>query len=183
MESKQIFKTDSPNRWRYFLGSIRLITFISVSLVGVSLLTLTNQDFIQLPRFSGPHKTVTLDSHEFHETKKKLHNIISNPLKIPKLEKVPFRKQLRGAFYVNWDPKSYNSLEKNITKLNIVFPEWIFLDKPGEENNSVYGFSTKIDSDALDLMQEKSVPVIPLITNYLDGKWNAKAIEHLVNSP
>jgi peptidoglycan-N-acetylglucosamine deacetylase len=182
MESKQIFKTDSPNRWRYFLGSIRLITFISVSLVGVSLLTLTNQDFIQLPRFSGPHKTVRLDSHEFHETKKKLHNIISNPLKIPKLEKVPFRKQLRGAFYVNWDPKSYNSLEKNITKLNIVFPEWIFLDKPGEEN-SIYGFSTKIDSDALDLMQEKSVPVIPLITNYLDGKWNAKAIEELVNSP
>lgn len=39
-----------------------------------------------------------------------------------------FSAGIRAGFYVSWDPKSYASLRQNIHNLNLVMPEWMFLD-------------------------------------------------------
>jgi hypothetical protein len=35
---------------------------------------------------------------------------------------------IRSAFYVTWDPQSFYSLQRNISRLNLVIPEWMFID-------------------------------------------------------
>jgi len=35
---------------------------------------------------------------------------------------------IRSAFYVAWDPQSFFSLQRNISKLNLVIPEWMFIN-------------------------------------------------------
>ena len=39
-----------------------------------------------------------------------------------------FSAGIRAGFYVNWSPSSLISLEQNISRLNMVLPEWFFLD-------------------------------------------------------
>src|SRR6516164_8393159 len=38
------------------------------------------------------------------------------------------RAGIRAAFFVDWDAQSYSSLEQNISRLNMVIPEWIFIN-------------------------------------------------------
>src|SRR5262249_29842383 len=39
-----------------------------------------------------------------------------------------FPAGIRAAFYVDWDAQSFLSLQQYIDKLNMVIPEWIFID-------------------------------------------------------
>ena len=70
-----------------------------------------------------------------------------------------FSAGIRAAFYVNWDPKSFSSLEQNIARLNMVVPEWFFI------NPNADTLETNIDTKALDIMNKAGVKVLPLLTN------------------
>ena len=70
-----------------------------------------------------------------------------------------FTAGVRAAFYVNWDPKSFSSLEQNIARLNMVIPEWLFI------NPNADTLETNIDTKALDIMNKAGVKVLPLLTN------------------
>ena len=70
-----------------------------------------------------------------------------------------FKAGIRAAFFVDWDAQSYSSLELNISHLNMVIPEWIFLDP---NTDTLY---TKIDQQAFDLMKRSEVKIIPMLTN------------------
>ena len=63
---------------------------------------------------------------------------------------------IRAAFYVDWDPQAFFSLQKNIDQLNMVFPEWLFID-PRTDTLQV-----KIDSSALAVMQSTKIKILPL---------------------
>ena len=39
-----------------------------------------------------------------------------------------FPAGIRAAFYVDWDAQSFLSLQQYIDKMNLVIPEWIFID-------------------------------------------------------
>jgi len=39
-----------------------------------------------------------------------------------------FPTGIRAAFYVDWDAQSFLSLQQYIDKMNLVIPEWIFID-------------------------------------------------------
>ncbi|MBP8777778.1 MAG: glycosyl transferase family 2, partial [Bacteroidaceae bacterium] len=39
-----------------------------------------------------------------------------------------FPAGIRSAFYVAWDPQSFFSLKRNIKNLNLIMPEWFFID-------------------------------------------------------
>jgi len=39
-----------------------------------------------------------------------------------------FPTGIRAAFYVDWDAQSFLSLQQYISKMNLVIPEWIFID-------------------------------------------------------
>ena len=70
---------------------------------------------------------------------------------------------IRAAFYVAWDAQAFFSLKRNIHKMNLVIPEWFFLDAKGD---SVY---TNIDKRGLAVIKASGVKVMPMLTNNING--------------
>ena len=48
-----------------------------------------------------------------------------------------FSAGVRAGFYVNWSPQSFSSLKQNISHLNMVLPEWMFINPKADTR--VYG--------------------------------------------
>ena len=89
--------------------------------------------------------------------------------------------EVRAAFYVDWDPQAFYSLKKNINKLNMVVPEWFFI------NPATDTLQTQIDTAALHLMQKNHVNIIPLITNVNladeNGDFNGDIVHRILHDP
>ena len=77
-----------------------------------------------------------------------------------------FSAGIRAGFYVNWSPSSFVSLEQNISRLNMVLPEWFFLD-PDADTLTIQELTRK----ALDVMSKAGVKVIPLLTNNIRRRF------------
>ncbi|HTQ28982.1 MAG TPA: polysaccharide deacetylase family protein [Puia sp.] len=88
-----------------------------------------------------------------------------------------FQAGVRSAFYVNWDPKSFASLEQNLPKLNMVVPEWLFLDPT---TDTMYA---NIDQKALDLMNKTGVKIIPLLTNNVQQVFRGDIVHRILHDP
>jgi len=83
---------------------------------------------------------------------------------------------LAVGFYVNWDYSSYTSLKRNISQLDWVVPEWIRIS--GDEQNPLV---LDIDDRAMDLVREQKpgMPVLPLVQNYKDERWNSDLLKSI----
>jgi poly-beta-1,6 N-acetyl-D-glucosamine synthase len=88
-----------------------------------------------------------------------------------------FPAGIRAAFFVDWDAQSYSSLELNISHLNMVVPEWIFLDP---NTDTIY---TKIDQQAVDLMKRSEVKIVPLLTNAIGEVFHGDIVHRIINDP
>ena len=88
-----------------------------------------------------------------------------------------FPAGIRAAFFVDWDAQSYSSLELNISHLNMVVPEWFFLDP---NTDTVY---TKIDQQAFDLMKRSEVKIVPLLTNAIGETFHGDIVHRIINDP
>ncbi|HEY7181229.1 MAG TPA: glycosyltransferase [Blastocatellia bacterium] len=79
----------------------------------------------------------------------------------------PANRPLAIGFYVNWDDSSYQSLKSHLSELDWVVPEWLRL-QTGDQP-----FASEIDPRALDLIRrtQPGTPIIPLLRNSKDGKW------------
>jgi cellulose synthase/poly-beta-1,6-N-acetylglucosamine synthase-like glycosyltransferase/peptidoglycan/xylan/chitin deacetylase (PgdA/CDA1 family)/spore germination protein YaaH len=79
-------------------------------------------------------------------------------------------KPVAVGFYVNWDYSAFTSLKQNIDQLDWVVPEWIRLSGDGSQP-----LALDIDDKAIKLMQEQrpDMPILPLVQNYKDEKWNS----------
>jgi poly-beta-1,6 N-acetyl-D-glucosamine synthase len=88
-----------------------------------------------------------------------------------------FAAGIRAAFYVKWDPRSYASLEQNISHLNMVVPEWLFINPNAD---TMY---TDIDSKALDIMTKAGVKIIPLLSNNYKEIFRGDAIHRILTDP
>lgn len=88
---------------------------------------------------------------------------------------------IRAAFYVDWDPQAFFSLQKNIDQLNMVFPEWLFID-PRTDTLQV-----KIDSSALAVMQSTKIKILPLVNNINDelgeGSFDGNILHRILHNP
>jgi cellulose synthase/poly-beta-1,6-N-acetylglucosamine synthase-like glycosyltransferase/peptidoglycan/xylan/chitin deacetylase (PgdA/CDA1 family)/spore germination protein YaaH len=82
-------------------------------------------------------------------------------------------KPVSVGFYVNWDDSSLTSLKGNISQIDWLVPEWIRLS--GDENNPLV---LDIDKSAMDLIHDKKpdMPVMPLVQNYKNEKWNTEIL-------
>ena len=85
---------------------------------------------------------------------------------------------IRAAFYVKWDPQSFFSLRKNISKLNLVLPEWLFIDPKADT------IITDIDKRAFDLIKASGIEVMPILSNAIlnTGKFNGTALHRIFNN-
>ncbi|HVM87743.1 MAG TPA: glycosyltransferase [Puia sp.] len=84
-----------------------------------------------------------------------------------------FTAGIRAAFYVSWDPESLSSLRQNISHINVVFPEWFFLD-PNTDTLIV-----NIDTAALNIMNKASVKVLPILTNNFKQSFRGDVVHRI----
>jgi poly-beta-1,6 N-acetyl-D-glucosamine synthase len=84
---------------------------------------------------------------------------------------------IRSAFYVAWDPQSFFSLQRNISNLNLVIPEWMFIDPKAD---TIY---TDVDERALEVMKKSGVPIMPILSNNYKTKFLGETVHRILNNP
>ncbi len=88
-----------------------------------------------------------------------------------------FGAGIRAAFYVNWSPASFTSLEQNIARLNLVLPEWFFLDANADT------LTSSIDKKALDIMSKAGVKIVPMLTNNVNQTVRGDVVHRILTDP
>ncbi|HEX3080646.1 MAG TPA: glycosyl hydrolase family 18 protein, partial [Puia sp.] len=204
--TNQIFQTSSSSRWSRFIWSSRLIALFVVLAVITIIITLTRVYTPSLPNFGVQEKEALLDSSSWLFNKSKIGKQYGgfrkfiNEKVAYKAGGYPlgrrFKKKngivvqadssfysfkkfsigIRAGFFVNWSPSSLISLEQNISRLNMVLPEWFFVD-PNTDT-----LWTKIDTAALSVMNKSGVKVLPLLTNNVAGVFRGDIIHRILNN-
>lgn len=191
--SKQIFQTDSKWRWRSFKWTSRFITAMLLLMIPVVVITLSKGLAPSLPVLSDASESFYRLTHpvtpkaltrkdlkkykgfdEFLNARKKNDSLISNAAHVN-------TQKIRAAFYVDWDPQAFYSLQKNVSKLNMVVPEWFFI------NPHTDVLQPQIDTAALHLMQKNHVAIVPLINNINiqneNGDFDGNLLHRILNDP
>lgn len=84
---------------------------------------------------------------------------------------------IRSAFYVSWDPQSFYSLKRNIKSLNLVMPEWIFI------NPKTCEIQANIDKRGFSLMRKSGVPIMPMLSNNVNKSFRGDLVSTILHSP
>jgi poly-beta-1,6 N-acetyl-D-glucosamine synthase len=191
--TRQIFQTDSRWRWTTFKWSGRFILFAIILMVPVVIITLARGVKPALPILSkesdslhllaNPVIPAGLNQKEIKEYTG-FRNFLQAKEKLVRLKNSPVpvvNRQVRAAFYVDWDPQSFFSLQKNIDKLNMVVPEWFFIDAATDT------LRPDIDMNALQLMKKNNVSIVPLINNINEkkgtGEFDGNIIHRILHDP
>lgn len=87
-----------------------------------------------------------------------------------------FDAGIRSAYYVSWDPKSLFSLKQNISKLNLVIPEWFFI------NGKTDKLDVSIDAKGYNLMKKSGVPIMPILSNNYKQEFRPEAIGRILHN-
>jgi peptidoglycan-N-acetylglucosamine deacetylase len=205
--TSQVFQTSSSSRWSRFIWSSRLIALFVVLGVITILITLTRVYTPSLPNFGAQEKEALLDSSSWLFNKSKIGKQYGgfrkfiNEKVAYKAGGYPIGKRfkkkngiivqadssfysfkkfsmgIRAGFYVNWSPASLVSLNQNIARLNMVLPEWFFLD-PNSDT-----LWTKIDTAALSIMDKSGVKVLPLLTNNVGSVFRGDIVHRILDNP
>jgi cellulose synthase/poly-beta-1,6-N-acetylglucosamine synthase-like glycosyltransferase/peptidoglycan/xylan/chitin deacetylase (PgdA/CDA1 family)/spore germination protein YaaH len=192
---KQIFQTDSPTRWKSFIWIVRIVVvFLIVIFASVIISLLNKRDYDlkvltynakKLPDLNtDKSKTYVSTADQIAFTKQLEHyrkGIKTSHKHIKKTTTPEITKFLpvRAGFYVNWDINSGISLRKNISKLNMILPEWLFIKDAKGTIESRFENETQ----TLDFIQSNKVPVIPMLSNFWGGKFNGDSSAALFKSP
>ena len=84
---------------------------------------------------------------------------------------------IRSAFYVPWDPQSFYSLQRNISKLNMVIPEWMIINADADT------LEVRKDDRAFALMQKAGVKIVPILSNNYKEIFRGDALKRIFNNP
>jgi len=86
-----------------------------------------------------------------------------------------FPAGLRSAFYVAWDPQSLFSLKRNIKNLNLVIPEWFFIDPVADT------VKTNVDKEGYRVMKNSGVAIMPILSNNFNREFRSEAIGRILH--
>ncbi|MFI5185784.1 MAG: glycosyltransferase [Chitinophagales bacterium] len=171
---KQIFQTSSSFRWRTFQWFSRLAIFFLILLFPVVWIAWKTDIKPQLPLFSQAHKK-SIETVPKGFTKKEIakykgiadyikvkqHNdsLIASEKKLPAIKNKTSTEKIRAAFYVDWDPQAWFSLQTHIGDLNTVIPEWFFID------SATGKIHLSVDTVAFNFMKQHTVKILPILSN------------------
>jgi len=172
-ENRQIFQSESPKKWQRIQWTGRIILFFLGILVFIAIYTIVREIQPTLPQLKdkneqykkilNPAVPITFENtrnkqyKDFKDYFIKARKANNSYLKLK--AKVNLSQKIRAGFYVEWDPQSFYSLKANISKMNMVLPEWFFLDA---DHDSI---RTTVDRRALILMKKNKVPIVPILNN------------------
>ena len=87
-----------------------------------------------------------------------------------------FPSGIRSAFYVAWDPQSFYSLQRNISKMNLVIPEWMFIDPTADT------LMIQKDDRAFQIMKKAGVKIMPILSNNYKEVFRGDAVQRIITS-
>lgn len=87
-----------------------------------------------------------------------------------------FPAGIRSGFYVAWDPQSLFSLKRNIKNLNLIIPEWFFIDPKGDS------VKFNIDTVAYKFMRKSGVMIMPILSNNFDREFHSEGIGRILHN-
>ncbi|WP_454046519.1 polysaccharide deacetylase family protein [Chryseobacterium sp. Marseille-Q8038] len=196
--SKQIFQTNSKKRWKSVQWGSRVFIFIGILLLLALGLMMTLDRSPKIP-FKEDYKAVItankpyLQENKISKEYKGFRSFISektihtNLDKIQKARAERYKNQnrnwaqfpggIRSAFYVAWDPQSLMSLKRNIRHVNLVFPEWFFLDpKTGD-------LKTNVDPEGYKVIKRTGVAAMPMLSNNSNQEFHSEGLVKVLNDP
>jgi peptidoglycan-N-acetylglucosamine deacetylase len=181
---KQIFQTDSL--WRSnllkWIGRILFYTFLLLIPI---LIIAYMQGKPMLPKLFSKKETVSKIKTEkekfFTAAERKKYTGINEFLHNNKnSDTLIHGNKIRAAFYVNWDAGAFPALQAHISKLNMVLPQWFYIN-PNTELLEI-----KIDTAALALMKKSKVKILPVLTNLNTAKgeenWDNELLKKVLGN-
>lgn len=193
-DSGQIFQTNNPSRWQRVKWGGRILLFLLILVIAVITIAIKTMYLPNLPMIQGQAMKEVLQAEKSSSQLAKRYqgfrkfidkrwekgrgcgqadsvlNLSSSTLFSDSLG-------IRAAFYVAWDAQSFFSLRRNISKMNLVMPEWFFLDPKGD---SVY---TNIDKRGFDVIKASGVRVMPMMTNNVKSVFRGDIVHRIINDP
>ncbi len=199
-QNQQIFQSPNKTRWQRTKWILRALLFLLpifgiIVYVGIYQMN-KNQPDIPLEG-SAIKKVLTDTSDNYRESKlereykgfkKAIGNkwakgqgcgqVTNKPLDLSNSNYFSDTLGIRAGFYVNWDAaQSFSSLQRNVKHLNLIIPEWLFIDP-----NTDQLYNT-IDPKALKIMQDAGVKIMPLLTNNYKTLFRGETVRRILKSP
>lgn len=184
----QIFQAADPKRWRNFKWSFRIMLMILLFFIVVLVVAVIRGYSPSLPNLEAkskayqekmdPSNPFTI-SQTYNKKYKGFKQFLDKKTKEDSLKKVKQVAEskvdpaanIRAAFYTPWNAAtSLPDLEKYGDKLNVIFPEWFFID------SVTHNLQTRIDSAGIALMHKEHLRIMPMLSNFnsslkdFDGK-------------
>jgi cellulose synthase/poly-beta-1,6-N-acetylglucosamine synthase-like glycosyltransferase/spore germination protein YaaH/peptidoglycan/xylan/chitin deacetylase (PgdA/CDA1 family) len=194
-QSPQIFQTNSATRWQRFKWGARILLVILILLISIVYITFKTAYQPDVPLEGRAMKKILSGdvpayrqsdlSKRFRGFRKFIDNKWANGKGCGQKDSVLnlsssalFSDSLgiRAAFYVEWDPQSFYSLKRNISKINLVLPEWFFIDPKADT------LFTNINKRAFDVIKASGAKVVPLLSNNYNGTFNGSALHRILNN-
>lgn len=188
---KQVFETDSKVKWNTFKWVSRVVLLPLLLIVPVILFSIgRSQPFLPRLEKAGFKKDKNLvipkglnkkeltkyrGFQKFLKDRRQIKALIRNAASHPK------SPLIRAAYYVDWDPQSLSSLKAHINELNMVIPEWLFIDPVSDT------LVTQIDPEALKYIRKYPVRIVPILSNVnisrTDGDFDGNILERVMKNP
>ncbi|MFP5041536.1 polysaccharide deacetylase family protein [Parasediminibacterium sp. JCM 36343] len=196
--SAQIFQTNNPTRWQRLKWGLRIIALIVVIVIVVITITLRSiaTSESKIPLESRAIKKVlsgNIPAYRESEIGKKFRGFSKyisgqwavgrgqgqNDTALNLSSSSLFNDSLgiRAAFYMNWDLQAHLSLKKNVSKLNLVIPEWFFID-PNADTLIV-----NIEKRDYDVIKRAQVQMMPMLSNSINTQPTTDAFRRVINDP
>ena len=196
-DSQQIFQTSNPSRWQRLKWGSRiffLIFVIAIIVIGITLKSVSKSND-KIPVDVRAIKKVLAGAPTYRDSDmgkeyKGFRKYINSQWAVGKgvgqkdtvlnLSNSNYFSDslgVRAAFYMSWNPQSTFSLRKNINKLNLVLPEWFFIDPQGDT------LITKLDKEAFDIIKRAHVKMIPLLSNSINNLSTVAALSRVIENP
>lgn len=198
-KESQIFHTNSEKRWKGAKWSFRFFLFLSILSIivigiGIYLTDIAEKDIPLGGRAMKkalteqvPHYRDSKLGKEYRGFRKliddkwaKGRGIGQNnkPLNLSNSNFFNDSTGIRAAFYVNWDAaQSITSLERNISSINLIIPEWLFIDTTTDR------IINAIEPKALQIMQQAGVKIMPLLTNNVNQNFRGDVVKRIITNP
>lgn len=194
----QVFHTNNPTRWQRTKWSVRVLGVVLLLVIAVIAIALAMMKLPDVPLESRAIKKVLSEDQpnyrasEIGKNYRGFRKLIEDKwargkgtgqnnavLNLSNSSLFSDSIGIRAAFYVAWDAQSFHSLNKNISKMNLVLPEWFFVDPNADT------LISKIESDkrGFDLIKKSGVKVMPMLSNSYNSTFNGAALHRILNNP
>lgn len=177
----QIFQTASPTRWKRFKWSFRILLMLLVFFIVVLAVAVISGTSPSIPNLKekakvyqeklDPSNPLTF-KQSFNKKYKGFKDFLEKKTREDSLKNAgqPDKKtesiaNIRAAFYTPWKGgPSLPELKKYGSNLNVIFPEWFFID------TITHRLQTRIDTAGLAVMRQQHLRIMPILTNFNSSK-------------